>query len=39
MMFGEVFRVIGNKVEAKWLLTVFGKKKTMEKPLGNFVKI
>ena len=41
MMFGEVFRVIGNKVEAKWfkILTVFGQKQMEQKPLGNFVKI
>ena len=38
MRFGEVFRVIGNKVQAKWFLTVFGQK-TMNKPLGNWVKI
>ena len=34
MMFGDVFRVIGNKVEENSFLA-----KTMNKPLGNWVKI
>ena len=37
MIFGEVFRVIGSKVEQSWFLAVFGQK-AWTNPLGIWSK-